>query len=100
KLGGEFLWQTNIRFTKTPETLKDSKIKIRIPKSDILKIDEMYAREVSSLVTFTFPVYVGNAGNIELAKARFSTATETTNLGYPHLIIDAPKAGWIDGQFN
>src|SRR5699024_2506147 len=24
KLGGEFLWQTNIRFTKTPETLKDS----------------------------------------------------------------------------
>lgn len=102
RLGGLITWQANYRFTKSTDSDKNSPIKIKIPFNDKLKaLDVLYSNEVSAGVTFTFPVYVGVSGNLELRKGRFSTKGETTALGASHIIIEAPANGWHEtAQYN
>lgn len=102
RLGGLITWQANYRFTKSTDSDKNSPIKIKIPFNDKLKaLDVLYSNEVSAGVTFTFPVYVGVSGNLELRKGRFSTRSETTALGASHIIIESPTNGWHEtGQYN
>lgn len=102
RLGGMITWQANYRFAKTASTDKTAPLKIKIPFNDKLKsLDVLYSNEVSTGVTFTFPVYVGISGKLETKAARFSTNAETTALGAPHIIIEPPTNGWNEtGEYN
>lgn len=102
RLGGMITWQANYRFTKTASTDKTAPLKIKIPFNNKLKsLDVLYSNEVSTGVTFTFPVYVGISGKLETKAARFSTNAETTALGAPHIIIEPPTNGWNEtGEYN
>lgn len=102
RLGGMITWQANYRFAKTASTDKTAPLKIKIPFNNKLKsLDVLYSNEVSTGVTFTFPVYVGISGKLETKAARFSTNAETTALGAPHIIIEPPTNGWNEtGEYN